>query len=193
MKLLTAGAAFLLWWYLLGLLKRAKLDAWRFFAGVAGVFLFLLLLLRPLLRQICTVCVCTLAGLIGQMSHTFTVHLQYGVLHVPTAGGAVTLLVNFECSGVAELAGYLSLVSFYPGSSRWERWGVGVAGRAYILVANGMHLILIAELVHFLGPGVYDTAHVFIGRIFFYGCSILLYYVVFTRRQVVRLKVGVFP
>ncbi len=193
MKLLTGGAALLLWWYLLRLLKRANLNAWRYFAGVAGVLLFLLLFLRPLLSQLCTACVCTLARLVGQMSHTFTVHPQYGVLYIPTAKGAVTLLVNFECSGVAELGGYLSLLSFYPVYSCWERWGAGLAGGVYILVANGMRLVLIAELVHFLGPGVYYVAHVFIGRIFFYGCSTALYYVVFTRGQVARMKVGTFP
>ena len=39
---------------------------------------------------------------------------------------------------------------------------------------------------------MYYIAHTYVGRIFFYAATIVLYFYVFTKSQVVRMKVGSF-
>lgn len=192
MNFLVIGIALLLWGYVLGLLARAGLLAWRFLLGCGGIFLFFMLCLRPLATGICVQWVCALAGVIGEWTHTFSSYVQYGVLYIPAKGGALTLLVNFECSGAIEISGYLSLLAFYTVYDYLERGILGVAGAAYLLAADVLRLTLIAEIVRFFGIGAYYAAHIFVGRLLFYMCSILLYYYVFTQRQVTRVKIGNF-
>lgn len=189
MKVLVIGILLILWGYLIRLLTRAGLAAWRFLLGSGGLFLFLMLVLQPLLTGACVRCTCALAGIIGDMTNTFATYPQYSILYIPARGSAITLLVDFECSGMIEIMGYLSLLAFYTVYDHLERWMVGLAGVAYILAVNILRLVLISELVHFLGAGVYYVTHAFVGRIFFCLCNTALYYYVFTKAQVKRMKV----
>ncbi|HZK70616.1 MAG TPA: exosortase family protein XrtG, partial [Clostridia bacterium] len=42
------------------------------------------------------------------------------------------------------------------------------------------------------GGDTYFYAHTIIGRLFFYGCTIVLYFQVFTKSQIIRQKIGRF-
>ena len=47
-------------------------------------------------------------------------------------------------------------------------------------------------MIHFLGTDYYYMAHTIVGRIFFYLLQVILYFYVFTKPQVLRMKTGGF-
>lgn len=65
-------------------------------------------------------------------------------------------------------------------------------GLPCIYLSNVIRLIVTATIVHYFGIGSLVWAHVIIGRVIFYGLTIMLYYMVFTRVQVNNMRVGKF-
>ena len=119
-------------------------------------------------------------------------YFKYGILFVESAQGAITLQIDFECSGIIEIMAFISLLVFYRVYSISERIVVGVAGILYIMMANALRIIVICEMIHYLGTDVYYMAHTIVGRIVFYAFSIVLYFYVFTKPQIIRMKIGKF-
>ena len=117
---------------------------------------------------------------------------DYGVVFVDSRAGAISLLIDFECSGILEIMAYLSLLAFFQAYSRYERIAVGVIGTVYIILANAIRITVIGVIIYYKGMSAYYMAHTFVGRIVFYGLSIMLYFIVFTKAQIVRQKVGGF-
>lgn len=192
MKYVAGGILIIIWLYLLRVLRRANLASWRFLAGTTGLFIMMMLIVRPLLTEPLARCVCVLAGVAGTLTDTFSAYFSYGILYIPFDGQSVTLLVDFECSGIIEIMAFLCLLVFFDVYSRTEKIIVGIAGFVVIMVCNAVRIIIVAESVHIWGMDAYYIAHTFVGRIFFYACSIFLYFYVFTKPQVVRMKVGNF-
>ena len=96
--LLLAIAA--LWVYLLWVLRRAELHAWRFLWGSMGLFILMMVGVRPWLNRPLARYVCAIAGVAGRLTGAFTAYFKYGILYIPAAESSVTLQVDFECSGV---------------------------------------------------------------------------------------------
>ena len=69
---------------------------------------------------------------------------------------------------------------------------VGILGTFYIILANALRIIAICVIIYVFGMPSYYVAHTFVGRILFYGLSVLLYFFVFTKTQIIRQKVGDF-
>lgn len=180
------------WMYLLHVLNRARLPFWHFLVGSTGLFIALMFLLQPILTMPMARLVSALAGIVGTLTGSFAAYFKYGILFIEVAEGSLTLQVDFECSGIIEIFAYLSLLAFFPVYKRHEKFVVGVVGTAYIVVCNAVRVTLICLAAHIWGAGVYYVMHTFVGRIFFYAMSILLYFYVFTKPQVVQIKVGSF-
>lgn len=62
----------------------------------------------------------------------------------------------------------------------------------YLLLANMLRLTVTALIIHFLGLPSLIWAHVIVGRLIFYVLTIILYFYVFTRSQVLHIKIGRF-
>lgn len=182
----------LVWLVVLIILKKAELKAWTFFWGSMGIFVILLLLLQPILTVPLARLVSGMAGLIGRIGNTFTAYFKYGILFIPTADGAMTLAVDFECSGLIEILAFLSLLVFYNVYDIPEKIAIGFGGVVYIMLLNAVRIAGICLAVHFLGQSAYYVFHTFIGRIFFYGMSVLMYFYVFTKAQVLKMRIGSF-
>lgn len=183
---------FIIWLYILHLLTKGKLLSWRFLWGSLGIFTIMMVFIRPVLTQPMAQGVSALAGCVGEISNTFTAYFKYGIIFIETATGAITLQIDFECSGIVEIMAFISLLLFFDVYTKYEKVLVGIMGFAYIMLANAFRIILICEIVHVCGSSAYYVAHTFIGRIFFYVLSVLLYFYVFTKPQVVKMKVGDF-
>ena len=181
-----------LWLYVLHALQRADLYFWRFLVGSVGLFVILMLYVRPLATQPLAQAVAAIAGLPGWLTGTFEAYFKYAVIFVDSAVGAMTLKIDFECSGIVEIMAFLSLLAFFRVYTKPERVFVGVLGTLGIMLANALRIILIAELVHFGGPDMYYLAHSLFGRLLFYALTVALYFYVFTKPQVVRMHVGRF-
>lgn len=191
-KLLVCAALALVWWYLLRVTDRAKLDFWHFVIGSAGLFLFMIALVEPLLTNPLARLVAAVAGLFGSLTHTFAAFFRYGVLFIQSPQGAMTLQIDFECSGIIEILAFLSLLLFFRVYTRNQRAVIGLLGTVAIILANALRIIVICEMIYFMGPNAYYAAHSLVGRFIFYGLSVLLYFYVFTKPQIVSMKVGVF-
>jgi len=183
---------FILWILLLRAVNKAELPFWRFLIGSVGMFLLLFFLAQPILTVPLSRCVAAIAGVVGDLTNTFSPYFRYGVLFIETEGGAMTLQVDFECSGIVEITAYLSLLAFFRVYTRNERVVLAIAGTGAIVLANVLRIIVICEMIHFGGTGVYYVAHSLVGRLLFYTLSVLLYFYVFTKPQIVRMKVGNF-
>ncbi len=181
-----------LWIYLLNVLKRAELQFWRFMAGSLGLFIFLMLIARPVLTQPLSKAVAAISGLIGSLTGTFSTYFKYGIMFVQSASGAITLQVDFECSGIIEIMAFVSLLAFFMVYTVNERIVIGVMGSLYIILANSLRVTCICLIIHFFGSGAYFISHTIIGRLIFYALSVLLYFYVFTKPQIVSMKIGRF-
>lgn len=180
------------WLYLLRVLKRGELHFWRFLVGSVGMFILLMILVRPVMTQPLAQAVAAVSGLFGSLTGTFTAYFKYGILFIEAATGAITLQIDFECSGIIEIMAFLSLLTFFKVYDVKERIFVGIVGTAYIMLANALRIIVICEMIYYIGPKAYHMAHTLVGRLVFYGLSILLYFYVFTKPQIIRMRIGKF-
>lgn len=190
MSILLIGT--LLWLYLLWVLSRAKLHFWHFIVGSIGLFVILMFTVQPVLTMPLARAVSALAGVVGTLTDTFTAYFKYGIIFVGLPTGSLTLTVDFECSGIIEILAYLCLLSFFPVYKASEKLLLGVVGTVYIMLSNALRIVLICLSAHIWGMDVYFFMHTFVGRVVFYGLSILLYFLVFTKSQVIQMKVGNF-
>ena len=154
---IVAVAVIAVWLYILSVLTRAKLYAWKFMWGSFGLFLIMMI----------------------------TIFIHTGVTQA-------TLLIDFECSGIIEIMAFISLLAFFNVYNFSEKVMVGIGGFCYIMLCNALRIVMICMSVYFWGMGAYYVVHTFIGRIFFYVLSVYLYFYVFTKPQVIKMKVGSF-
>lgn len=180
------------WLYGIRILSKSKIPAWKFIWGSCGLFVLMMIFFRPIATEPLAKVVAAIAGVIGKLTGVFEAYFKYGVIFVNSDTGAISLLIDFECSGVLEIMAFTSLLVFFEAYDVFERFVVVVIGNVYLIVANALRITLICFIIHFFGMESYYLAHTFIGRIFFYGLSIMLYFVVFTKVQIVRQKVGGF-
>ena len=191
-KYIIAAVLAVIWFYLLHVLKKAKLFFWRFIIGSAGLFVFLMFFVMPYATTPMSQAVAGIAGVFGRLFGFFTAYYKYSVIFVESARESLTLTIDFECSGVIEVFAYLSLLVFFNVYSVREKWIVGAAGTAFLIMANVLRVVVICTIIHFFGNASYYVAHTYIGRILFYALSVALYFYVFTKSQILRQKVGGF-
>ncbi|MCR4781768.1 MAG: exosortase family protein XrtG [Lachnospiraceae bacterium] len=180
------------WIYLLTVLYRSKLKFWYYIVGAAGFFLSMMTFVRPYVTLPLARVVAALAGVVGNLTGTYEAFYKYGVIFINSISGSVSVRIDLECSGIIEISAFLALLAFFKVYSIPERIYVGLIGTVYTIVANALRLTLICLMIHFLGTDYYFLAHTFVGRIFFYLLQVILYFMVFTKPQVVRMKVGHF-
>ena len=90
------------------------------------------------------------------------------------------------------IAAFLSLLAFYAVYSVPERIYVGIIGTLYTLLTNALRISVICTMIHFLGTDYYYVAHTVVGRIIFYVLQVILYFFVFTKAHVLKMKTGDF-
>lgn len=192
MNLILGILILVIWLYILRVLTKSELPAWRFFWGSCGLFVLMMIYIRPVLTQPLAQVVAALAGGFGKLTGMFSSYFKYGVIFVDSKAGAISLLIDFECSGILEIMAFISLLLFFQAYTRYERLVIAILGTCYIILVNALRIIVICAIIYIWGMPAYAVAHTFIGRLVFYGLSVLLYFFVFTRTQIIRQKVGGF-
>ncbi len=180
------------WVYTFYLMHKAQLKAWKYFWGSCGIFIIMMVWLRPLLTQPLAEVVAAVAGIFGDATGMYTALFKYGVLFVNASDGSITLQIDFECSGILEIMAFLSLLIFFEAYNIFERIIVGIFGLLYIIFANAIRISAICTIIYFKGVGAYHVAHTIVGRLIFYVLTVILYFFVFTKAQIIRQKVGGF-
>ncbi len=180
------------WIFILHILNKSKLNFWHFIIGSAGAFILMLVFLEPFLTQPLARIVALLASLPGKIAGIYSAHYKYGVIFVESSVGAISLKIDFECSGIIEIIAYLALLMFYRVYTVYERIYVGVLGVIAMVLANALRITVICLMIYFGGIDMYYIAHTFVGRLVFYSLSVLIYFYVFTKPQIIKQKVGSF-
>lgn len=186
--------AFVVWIYLLSVFYRGKMGFFYFIFGSIGSFFFLMLYLKPVLMPVLVQLVTSVTGILGKGTGLFEAYRDYSILFIesPKDGGALSLYIDFECSGIIEILVFVSLLAFFQVYGVWQRIVIGAIGCVVIFFSNVTRIFIICVMIRLWGNEVYYLAHTLIGRIVFYIFAVLLYYFVFTKAQIVRQKVGGF-
>lgn len=184
--------AFLIWGYLLTVLGRARLHFFKFVIGSVGMFFLLMIFIQPFVLRPLSVAVTAVTGVLGDFFNLFDSYYQYLILFIPKGTTSISLIIDYECSGVVEIMAFSSLLWFFPLYNALEKLIICSIGIMMIFLANVLRLFLICTLIYFYGNEIFYFAHTLFGRLIFYIFSVILYFNVFTRSHVIRQKVGVF-
>lgn len=188
----VAAAAIGLWVWLLRVLRKAGLKFWRYLLGSCGIFLILLILVRPWLVLPLARLIAAIAGIFGKATGFYQAYYRYGVIFIESLNGAITVNIDLECSGFIEISAFISLLSFYGIYNIPERIYIGVVGTLYTMLTNALRIAVICTMIHFLGTDYYYVAHTIVGRIVFYVLQVILYFFIFTKPHVLKMKTGDF-
>ena len=191
-KLIIFIVLVIIWLLNLRIFYKVKNQAAFITIGMGGLFILMMIFLRPIATMPLARIVAALAGLFGRVTGFFSAFFKYGIIFVETQGGSMTLQIDFECSGIIEIMVYIAILAFFKVYTISERAILSAVGVIYIILANALRIIIIATMIHFGGEQMYYIAHTYVGRIFFYAATVVLYFYVFTKSQVVRMKVGSF-
>ena len=189
---IVAAAAIGLWVWLLRVLRKAGLKFWRYLLGSCGIFLILLILVRPWIVLPLARLIAAIAGIFGKVTGFYQAYYRYGVIFIESLNGALTVNIDLECSGFIEISAFISLLSFYGIYNIPERIYIGVVGTLYTMLTNALRIAVICTMIHFLGTDYYYVAHTIVGRIVFYVLQVILYFFIFTRPHVLKMKTGDF-
>ncbi|MFP7467286.1 exosortase family protein XrtG [Weissella cibaria] len=181
------------WLYVLSVLKRIGWSAAYVVLGVVGTFFIIISLANNNVISFLMRLNTSGAGVVGMLTGFYTVAPTLGIIHIVSGQSAINLFITYECSALIELAAYIALVLFFPFfknlQQRLKLLGFGVI---YLLLANMLRVTVTALIIHFLGLPSLIWAHVIVGRLIFYVLTIILYFYVFTRSQVLYIKIGRF-
>lgn len=180
------------WIYVLFTMKRANMGVWYFITGSVGMFVFAMILVEPYAVVFLQKAVTAMAGVIGDASGVYDSYFQQGMLFMDYGQNSLSLYIDFECSGVIEILAFLSLLWFFEVYDYVEKLVISIVGSLAIYMFNVLRIFVICVVIRMGGSDVYFVAHTIIGRIFFYICTVMLYFYVFTKAQIVRQKVGAF-
>lgn len=176
----------IIWVYGLSVLKRAKTSAFYFLFGSIGLFIILILLSKPYGVWIFSTVMTWGVGLIGKITGLFSAMYTSHIIQVVTNHQTSILLVDYECSGIIETTAFWSMIAFFPVYSNKKRVILGLIGMLWIFLANVVRLSIVAIIIYYFGNGFFYVAHAIIGRLIFYILAIILYYVVFTKGQLIN-------
>ena len=191
--IITCAIFVFIWIYLIRKTVKTKLNFWKYMFGSFGLFIVMMIFVRPMVTEPLAMSIAAISGVIGNMTHTFSAYFKYSVIFIQTiTNESITMKIDMECSGIIEIMAYLSLLLFFDIYSRYEKAILALFGVFYIVLSNVIRIVIICEIIHFNGVNAYYMAHTLIGRIVFYILSILLYFYVFTQPQVLKMKTGNF-
>ena len=183
---------FLVWIYLLSVFTRGKLYFYQFIWGSVGLFVFLMMWIQPVAIRPLTNLVCSAAGVAGRMTGFYESYSEYSMLFVQHGSEAISLCIDYECSGIIEMMAYVSMLAFFRVYDWMQRIILSVLGCMMIFFANIIRLFVIGTTIYYFGNDAYYIAHTIVGRIIFYALSVILYYYIFTKSQIVKQKIGGF-
>lgn len=183
---------FLVWIYLLSVFTRGKLYFYQFIWGSVGLFVFMMLWIQPVAIRPLTNLVCSAAGVAGRMTGFYESYSEYSMLFVQHGSEAISLCIDYECSGIIEMMAYVSMLAFFRVYDWMQRIILSVLGCMMIFFANIIRLFVIGTTIYYFGNDAYYIAHTIVGRIIFYALSVILYYYIFTKSQIVKQKIGGF-
>ena len=171
--------------YVLTVLKRGKLEFWYFIAGSVGLFIYMLILVEPVILAPLQKAVSAVAGMFGDMTGIYESYFNKNVIFISTGDTNLSMYIDYECSGIIEILAFLALLWFFPLYHTYEKSVLSVVGGFAIFVSNVLRIFVICLIIYMFGESSYFIAHTIIGRLVFYACTVALYFFVFTKSQII--------
>lgn len=166
------------------------MNFFRFAAGSIGLFTICMVFALPYLEGILGRMVSGTLGLIGNHTGYFSVFNENSIVSIDTKSGIVSMMINYECSGVIEMLAFTCLAMFFPFGGIRKKYLYAALGNVYIFAANIVRVLSIIVITKTAGAGAFYAAHTIIARILFFALMILLYYFVFTKLHLRYQNVG---
>ena len=91
---------FIIWIYVLTVLKRGKLEFWYFIAGSVGLFIYMLILVEPVILAPLQKAVSAVAGMFGDMTGIYESYFNKNVIFISTGDTNLSMYIDYECSGM---------------------------------------------------------------------------------------------
>lgn len=185
---------FILWLYLLSVFHRGKMNFFKYIWGSVGIFVFMCVSIQPALSEILKQYVTSAVGIIGKITGICEAYYELSIIFIPKqfANNSISLYIDYECSGVIEMMAFVSLLIFFQVYDYGQRIIISFIGCVSIFFFNVIRILVICAIIYKFGSGSYYIAHTIVGRLVFYLLSILLYYYVFTKQQIIKQKIGGF-
>lgn len=180
----------LLWILILFGLKKIKMNFFKFMVGSLGLFTIAMIFLSSFLEMGLSLAISNSLKVIENLTHYFQVFAGNSIITIDTKSGIVSMLINYECSGVIEMLVFTSLAIFFPFGSMFRKVFSIVLGNIYIYASNIIRIISIIFITKTFGAEAYYVAHTLVARIIFFAFMLLLYYFVFTFTQLKYQNVG---
>lgn len=180
----------LIWILSILLFKQLRMNFFKFIAGSLGLFIISTIFFINPLENILTYLINNVLSFISNISDSFNVIKEYSLVTINAQNGVLTMLINYECSGIIELLVYSSLIVFFPFISNVRKIYTFIYGNIYIFVVNIIRILFMIFIVNIFGVQIYNLAHTVFARILFFVLILVLYYKVFTKNQIKNQKVG---
>lgn len=181
----------IVWLYLLSVCKRGKLTFYHFIVGSVGLFILCMMQVKYFEDLVIAMFLNILAPL-GSVTGIFESYAESGLFFINNNEAAMSFYIDLECSGIIEMLVFVCLLLFFQVYTRREKIITAFSGILLIIVFNCIRMVAILSIIYYGGSRYYLVAHSVVGRLIFYVLTIILYYSVFTRKQINRQKVGDF-
>lgn len=99
-----------------------------------------------------------------------------------------TINIDIECSGVLESCVFIGLLLFYPVFTSTQKIVFSVLGISGLFVINLIRLLVIVIIMNQFGRDSIYLAHTLFGRMVFFVFVIVLYWYVFSRSSLAKIK-----
>lgn len=96
--------------------------------------------------------------------------------------------IDIECSGLLESCVLLGLLWFFPVFDYRQRIGYTVSGLIALFTINLIRLFTIVLVINYGGRDTMYIAHTLIGRLVFFLLVIIVYWYLFTRPSLQRIR-----
>lgn len=186
--------SFIIWLYILTVFHRGNLNFFQYLWGSVGLFVFMCIFVQPAVTEILKQYVTSAVGLIGKITGICEAYYESSIIFIPrqSALTSISLYIDYECSGIIEMMAFISLLAFFQVYDVGQRIIISFIGCVSIFFFNVIRIVVICAIIARFGSGSYYIAHTIVGRLVFYVLSILLYYYVFTKQQIIKQKIGGF-
>ena len=191
-KLLLLYLLFIIWLYVLYLLKREKLTAFYFIIGSSGLFSFIFLVFKNILSIFFTSVLEFILSMLNNIFSFYQVYPNYNMLFVNNSSGSISLVIDYECCGLIEILVASSIILFFPLFNFSRKLICTIIGFLYIMLANSIRLLVVTYVIYRYGNNFYYTAHSVVGRIVFYILTVIFYFYMLSWQQIKNQRVGRF-
>lgn len=189
-KLLLFISTVMVWGLVFLIFRNSKMYFFKFLTGSVGVFTVGMIFFLPYLDKGLNVLITNALIRLEKITSLFEVFKGNSIISIDTADGIVSMIINYECSGVIEMLVFTSLALFFPFGGITRKSISIIAGNIYIYIANIIRIVFIVIMLKIFGASSYYIVHTLLARILFFALSVLLYYFVFTSTQLKYQKVG---